>query len=55
MSGLNWSATLDNPIAELRGLLQEARVDANDPVVVLAHAARPAFKYAERGKGRVVL
>lgn len=55
VSGLNWSATLDNPISELRELLQAARVDLADPVVVLAHICCPVFNYAERGKGRVIL
>ena len=55
VSGLNWSATLDVPIPELRSLLQRARVDPDDPVVVLAHIARPHFEYADRAKGRVRL
>jgi len=55
LTGLNWSATLENPLPELRSLLQTMRVDPHDPVTVVVHIAKPQFRFTERGKGAVAL
>ena len=55
MTGLNWSPTLKVPVQELQSLLQEMRFDAQDPVTVFAHLARPRFEFTDRGKTRLAL
>lgn len=55
VTGLNWSATIDNPMGELGALLSKQRVEPTDPVVLVAHIACPRFRYTERGKGRIEL
>jgi DNA topoisomerase VI subunit B len=53
--GINWTPALKPPFAELPALLGEARVDARDPVIVLAHVAIPRVDFTDRGKGAAAL
>lgn len=55
VTGLNWSPTLQIPARELRSMLGEMRVDAHDPVTVVAHMAKPRFEFLDRGKTEVSL
>jgi len=49
--GLNFSATLKQPLLSLERLLGQQRIDAHDPVVVLVHLACPVMQFTDRGKG----
>jgi hypothetical protein len=49
--GVNWSPSLMLPFRTMPDTLQEARVDGRDPVIVLAHLARPGAQFIDRGKG----
>lgn len=53
--GLNWSATLKNPIGELSNMLADNRVNSYDPVGVAVHIACPRFEFTSRGKDRLDL
>ena len=55
MTGLNWTPTLTSPLDALGTLLGEARVDPDDPVVVLVHLACPRLDFMDRGKSRLAL
>lgn len=48
--GLNWSPCLRSPFEGLTRLLGEARVDAHDPVVFVAHLTSPRLSFVDRGK-----
>jgi DNA topoisomerase VI subunit B len=55
LAGVNWSPALSPPFAELFSHLADNRVDACDPVVVLAHLAIPCPKFSDRGKAHLDL
>jgi DNA topoisomerase VI subunit B len=53
--GVNWSALLGSPSAQLTELLGEVRVDSFDPVAVVVHLASPVVQFTDRGKTRLAL
>ena len=54
--GLNWSPVIGAiPDATMRGALQQARVDEQDPVIIFIHIARPRMAFSDRGKTRIEL
>lgn len=53
--GLNWSATLKNPIVELSDMFGDNRIDSFDPVEIVIHIACPRFEFTSRGKDRLDL
>ncbi len=53
--GLNWSPTLKSPINGFYRLLDDCRVDAHDPVLVVVHLACPRLDFTETGKGALAL
>jgi len=62
ITGVNWSCSIGNPFKKLGkygssmdGVLAEARVSFNDPVVMLIHMACPSVKYSDHGKSSIVL
>jgi DNA topoisomerase VI subunit B len=61
MTGVNFSATLDNPFQTFRGMeglegtLTDLRAGANAPVIVAVHYACPHIEYLDRGKSRIGL
>jgi hypothetical protein len=50
-AGVNWSASLALPVRNLPQLLQQQRIDAHDPVVMIVHLAHPRVGFTDRGKG----
>jgi DNA topoisomerase VI subunit B len=54
-AGLNWTPCLTLPFSSLAYLLGAARVDEDDPVVILVHVACPRLEFEDRGKARVTL
>jgi hypothetical protein len=50
-AGVNWSASLALPFRTLPGLLGEVRASNTDPIVLLAHLAKPGAQFTDRGKG----
>lgn len=62
ITGVNWSSAIGNPFKKLGkygtsmdGVLAEARVSFDDPVVMLVHMACPSVKYSDHGKSSIVL
>jgi hypothetical protein len=61
ITGVNYSATLDNPFDTLRGMegmsamLMELRAGEYKPVIVCVHYACPHIEYLDRGKSRIGL
>jgi hypothetical protein len=61
ITGVNFSATLENPFHTLRGMegldeiLTELRAGSNAPVIVCVHYACPHIEYLDRGKSRIGL
>src|SRR5262249_11947857 len=55
VSGINWTPALCMPMMELPWLLQEMRVDEDDPAVILFHLATPTVNFTDRGKSRLAL
>jgi DNA topoisomerase VI subunit B len=53
--GVNWTPALRPPFACLADLLDEAQVDAYDPVVLAIHLAYPRVEVTDRGKSAVAL
>ena len=51
VAGLNWSPSIALPFRRMPFLLGEARADSHDPIVLVAHLARPGLQFADRGKG----
>jgi DNA topoisomerase VI subunit B len=50
-AGVNWSPSLSLPFRALPDLLGKARADHTDPIVILAHLAKPGPQFTDRGKG----
>lgn len=56
ITGLNWSPVIgSDPDPLLREVIAQARLDQDDPVILLVHIARPRFQFVDRGKTRVAL
>jgi DNA topoisomerase VI subunit B len=56
VAGLNWSPVIGgDPDPTIRRLIQEARLDPHDPVILMIHIARPRFDFMDRGKTRIAL
>jgi hypothetical protein len=61
VTGVNFSATLENPFSTFRGLegmdelLTELRAGPYAPVIVCVHYACPHVEYLDRGKSRIGL
>jgi hypothetical protein len=61
ITGVNFSATLDNPFRSLRGLasmdelLVDLRAGPDAPVIVCVHYVCPHIEYLDRGKSRIGL
>lgn len=62
VTGVNWSCAIGNPFKKLGkygssmdGVMAEARVTLDDPVVMLIHMACPSVKYSDHGKSSIVL
>jgi hypothetical protein len=61
ITGLNFSATLENPFDTFRGMegmdeiLVELRAGPDAPVIVCAHYSCPHIEYLDRGKSRISL
>jgi hypothetical protein len=61
ITGVNFSATLENPFQAFRGLegmdelLNELRAGKYAPVIVCVHYACPHIEYLDRGKSRIGL
>jgi Histidine kinase-, DNA gyrase B-, and HSP90-like ATPase len=61
ITGVNFSATLENPFESFRGLegmeeiLTELRASSYAPVIVCVHYASPHIEYLDRGKSRIGL
>jgi len=56
VTGLNWSPVIGgDPDPTIRRLIQEARLDPDDPVILMVHIARPRFDFMDRGKTRLSL
>jgi DNA topoisomerase VI subunit B len=55
VAGINWTPTIQMPVAELHDVLGAARVDLGDPIVLLVHLATPRVSFTDRGKGRLAL
>jgi hypothetical protein len=49
--GLNWSPTFKVPSREVGEAINGCQVSASDPVILVLHAARPRFAFADQGKG----
>jgi DNA topoisomerase VI subunit B len=52
-AGVNWAAALSLPFQSMPFLVGKARADEEDPVVLIAHLAKPGAQFADRGKGRL--
>ena len=55
LAGINWTPSILFPFPELATWLGEQRIDADDPVMVLAHVAMPRPDFTDRGKSRLTL
>jgi DNA topoisomerase VI subunit B len=56
LSGLNWSPCVgDVPDPTLRQAIQEASINPRDPVIFVAHIAKPRFEFMDRGKTKIEL
>jgi hypothetical protein len=61
ITGVNFSATLENPFGSFRGMegldeiLTNLRADSRAPVIVCVHYACPHIEYLDRGKSRIGL
>ena len=61
ITGVNFSATLENPFQSFRGLesmdeiLTELRADTYAPIIVCVHYVCPHIEYLDRGKSRIGL
>jgi DNA topoisomerase VI subunit B len=62
ITGINWSPGILNPFRNLGGfglsldtILSRAKVDADEPVIFVLHAAYPRVEYLDRGKSAVVV
>lgn len=56
VNGLNWSPVLSgDPDPTIRQMVQDARIDPHDPVMLMIHIARPRFEFMDRGKTRIAL
>jgi hypothetical protein len=62
ITGINWSPGILNPFRNLGGfgmsldtILSRAKVDTDEPVIFLLHAAHPRVEYLDRGKSAVVV
>ena len=61
ITGVNFSATLENPFDTFRGMagmseiLAELRAGEEAPVIVCVHYACPHIEYLDRGKSRIGL
>jgi hypothetical protein len=61
ITGVNFSATLDNPFQSFKGMegmeaiLTEIRAGPHAPVIVCVHYACPHIEYLDRGKSRIGL
>jgi hypothetical protein len=53
--GVNWSPAIGMPFEDVYRVLDEARVDAQDPVILCIHLACPRIEFTDRGKTRVAL
>ncbi|MEK6676762.1 MAG: hypothetical protein AABZ47_14055 [Planctomycetota bacterium] len=62
VTGVNWSAAIINPFRTLGAfdnscdtILANQRIDANDPVILVLHAAIVKPQYTDRGKSAIVM
>ena len=61
ITGINFSATLENPFQSFRGLegmdeiLTDLRAGTSAPIIVCVHYASPHIEYLDRGKSRIGL
>ena len=62
VTGVNWSPGIRNPFRSLGpfgmsldSILSRQRVDADEPVIFVLHAAYPRVEYLDRGKSSVVV
>jgi DNA topoisomerase VI subunit B len=61
VTGVNFSATLENPFNTFRGMegleeiLADLRAGSNAPIIVAVHYASPHIEYLDRGKSRIGL
>jgi len=61
ITGVNFSATLENPFSTFRGMegmeeiLTDLRAGSAAPVIVCVHYACPHIEYLDRGKSRIGL
>jgi Histidine kinase-, DNA gyrase B-, and HSP90-like ATPase len=61
ITGVNFSATLENPFSTFRGMegmeeiLTDLRAGSHAPVIVCVHYASPHIEYLDRGKSRIGL
>jgi DNA topoisomerase VI subunit B len=61
ITGVNFSATIQNPFQSLRGLesmdeiLTDLRAGNSAPIIVCVHYASPHIEYLDRGKSRIGL
>ncbi len=61
VTGVNFSATLENPFQTFRGMagldevLTELRAESAAPLIVFVHYACPRIEYLDRGKSRIGL
>ena len=62
VTGVNWSPGIRNPFRSLGAfgmsldtILSRQRVDADEPVIFVLHAAYPRVEYLDRGKSSVVV
>lgn len=61
VTGVNWSPGIVNPFRHLRygasldTILSQQRMDADEPVILVLHAAEPRVEYQDRGKSSVVI
>jgi Topoisomerase 6 subunit A/Spo11, Toprim domain len=62
ITGVNWSVGIANPFRRLGGFrisldgyLQEQRVGADEPVILVVHLASPRITFTDRGKSALAL
>ena len=61
VTGVNWSPGIINPFRHLRygasldTILSQQRMDGDEPVILVLHAAEPRVEYQDRGKSSVVI
>ena len=61
VTGVNWSPGIVNPFRHLRigasldTILSQQRMDDDEPVILVLHAAEPRVEYQDRGKSSVVI